>query len=128
MGLYRLISLSDDGGAAEVRGAEFAADRDALDAASSLLNKHVGVEIWNGTRFVGLLPQGGAPVAPPDTDASSFASELSELFHETWELAEEIDDPQVRSRLFEIASELLTLRSDRSPSWRTAEPPRYSSG
>jgi hypothetical protein len=112
MALYRLISLSDDGGAAEVRGAEFAADQDALDAAYFLLNKHVGVEIWNGTRFVGLLPQDRARVGSPDADADSFAWELSELFHETWQLAEEIADPQLSRRLFDMANELLALRNN----------------
>ena len=55
MAFYRLISLRDDGGEVEARGAEFAADQDASDAASLSLNAHAGVEIWTGARFVGLL-------------------------------------------------------------------------
>jgi hypothetical protein len=113
MAFYRLISLSDDGGAVEARGAEFAGDQDALDAASFLLNEHAGVEIWNGTRFVGVLPLDGAAVASPDADIDDFGRELSELFHETWQLAEQIDDPQLGSRLFDMANELLALRNNR---------------
>jgi hypothetical protein len=109
MAFYRLISLSDDGGAVEARGAEFTADQDALDAASSLLNEHAGVEIWSGARFVGLLPQDRAAATSPDADA--FGRELSELFHDTWQLAEEIDDPQLGRRLFEMANELLALKN-----------------
>jgi len=113
MAFYRLISLSDDGGAVEARGAEFTADQDALDAASSLLQEHCGVEIWNGARFVGLLPRGRVAAASPDPDAVNFGRELSELFHETWQLAEEIDDPQLGRRLFDMANELLALRNGR---------------
>jgi hypothetical protein len=35
------------------------------------------------------------------------------LFHATWRLAEEIDDPHVGRRLFDIANELLALRNNR---------------
>ena len=113
MAFYRLISLSDDGGTVEARGAEFAADRDALEAASFLLNEHAGVEIWNGARFVGLLPQDLAFPALSDADSDGFDAELAELFHETWQLAEEIDDPQLGRRLFDMANELLALRNGR---------------
>ena len=112
MAFYRLISLSDDGGAVEARGAEFAADRDALEAASFLLNEHAGVEIWNGARFVGLLPQDLAFPALSDADSDGFDAELAELFHETWQLAQEINDPLVARRLFVIASDLLVSRSN----------------
>jgi hypothetical protein len=108
MAFYRLISLRDDGGEVEARGAEFAADQDAFDAASSLLNEHAGVEIWNGARFVGLLPQD-----MPDLESDGFDAELAELFHATWQLAEEMDDPQVGRRLFDIANELLALGNNR---------------
>jgi hypothetical protein len=113
MAFYRLIGLSDDGGAVEARGAEFAADLDALAAASFLLSDHAGVEIWNGARFVGLLPQDRAAAASPDADADSFGRELSELFHDTWQLAEEIGDLQLGRRLFDMANELLALRNSR---------------
>ena len=115
MAFYRLISLSDDGGAVEARGAEFAADQDALDAAFSLLNQHAGVEIWTGARFVGLLPQDRAAMALHDASTDTLAQDLSELFNDTWQLAEEIDDPQVGRRLFDIAHELLALRNNRLP-------------
>jgi hypothetical protein len=115
MAFYRLISLSDDGGAVETRAAEFAADQDAVDAAFSLLNKHAGVEIWNGARLVGHLAQDFAPTELPDEDSADFDAELAELFHETWQLAEEIGDPAVRRRLFDIANELLALGNIRLP-------------
>jgi hypothetical protein len=113
MAFYRLISLSDDGGAVEARGAEFAADQDALAAASSLLNEHAGVEIWSGARFVGVLPKDRAAATLSYGDSDFFGQGLSELFHDTWQLAEEIDDPRIARRLFEIANELLALRNNR---------------
>ncbi len=113
MAFYRLISLSDDGGVVEARGGEFAADRDALDAASSLLNEHAGVEIWSGVRFVGLLPQDIAPAAPPDADADGFDVELADLFQATWQLAEQVDDPRIARRLFDMANELIAMRNHR---------------
>lgn len=109
MAFYRLISLSDDGGAVATQGAEFAADQDAVDAASFLLNEHAGVEIWNGARLVGHLANDFAPDAAPNADNVDFDAELAELFHQTWQLAEEIDDPEIGRCLFDMANELLAL-------------------
>ena len=115
MAFYRLISLNDDGGVVEARGAEYAADQDALDAASFLLNENAGIEIWNGARFVGVLPKDRTTAAVFYAGTDTFAQDLSELFDETWQLAEEINDPQVGRRLFDIANGLLALRNNRLP-------------
>ena len=75
MAFDRLISLRDDGGEVEARGADSAADQDAFDAASSLLNEHAGVEIRNGARSVGLLPQD-----IPDLESDGFYAEWRSCF------------------------------------------------
>ena len=109
---YRLISLSIDGGALEARRFEFARDRDALDAASLLLSESAGVEVWNGARLIGRLPRNVAAESP-DADIGAFEDELAELFHETWQLAEQVDDPQLARRLFVMANEIVALRNQR---------------
>ncbi len=63
-------------------GSRGATDQDALDAASSFVDEHAGGD-----------------------------AELAELFHETWQLAEQVDDPKIARRLFAIANELIAMRN-----------------
>lgn len=113
MAFYRLISLSIDGGAMEARRFECPGDRDALDAASLLVSGSAAVEVWNGARLIGRLPPREA-AGSPDAETGGFDDELAALFHETWQLAEQVDDPRIARRLFLMAKEIVGLRNHRS--------------